>query len=595
MSDRARPGSDREPATEHAASGSSSEARTGAGARGGTGPGDPGARGSGTAAPGPGASAGGSAGASDPGTGELATPLGDRGHRALAIGGFATVGTAGRTSAPGSAVQAGRAAARSEASSPSSSDAAAHDEQTGEPLSSTGLEGDPAEGGANRRRTRGAQLRALMAGDYPELRGVVSNWYLLLTLIVRLPSVILPLTVLTYVTAVSGQELWGAACAGAVHLGQAVSVLALVRGDRIRRRQWIMLLHTLLHVIVICWLVFRFSEQAQSAPTAAWPWLLCLLAGLSAPQLGNATRLRWRTILEQRRSIDLILPSMRHDAVMDAVSLVLGALVVGVLAITMGPLLGIMAAAGLLVLCTTALLLHPTADFLGGGSGRQLVEPSAQVLNAAMRRRLRTQRRMRFLPVLGGGCIGLMLGSIQMCLVYFTASVEAIETIGAQFAALGLTAAVAAVITAGARPRRPWNLWVLFGAVTVIATLMMSLPSRPLGMVLTLAVLGAAIGPTIVAVFSTVPLITPLSEVSGLTAATSVLIQMGMGLGVGLAGIMGDLAGYETAVLLPVLAAAALLATAFMLMARRSRVPLDLMGERPIPGTESVPEMLSED
>ena len=123
----------------------------------------------------------------------------------------------------------------------------------------------------------------------------------------------------------------------------------------------------------------------------------------------------------------------------------------------------------------------------------------------------------------------------------------------------------------------------------------MSLPSRPLGMVLILAVLGAAIGPTLVAVFSTVPLITPLSEVSPLTAATSVLIQVGMGLGVGLAGVMGDLAGYETAVLLPVLAAAALLATAFVLMARRSIVPLDLQGERPIPGTESVPRMLSED
>lgn len=422
----------------------------------------------------------------------------------------------------------------------------------------------------------------------------MSNWYLILTLIVRLPSVILPLTVLTYVTAVSGDEMRGAACAGAVHLGQAVSVLALVRGDRIRRRQWILLLHTVVHVGVICWLVVRFAEQARTAPVEPWPWQLCLLAGLSAPQLGNATRLRWRAILERRRRIDLILPSMRHDAVIDAVSLVLGALVVGILAITLGPLLGIMAAAGLLVLCTTALLLHPTADILADESSAQLRAARRPVRNHAMRRRLRTQRRMRLLPVLGGGSIGLMLGSIQMCLVYFTASVEAIETIGAQFAALGLMAALAAVVTAGTRPRRPWNLWIVFGALTVIATLLMSLPSRPAGMVLILAIMGAAIGPTLVAVFSTVPLITPLSEVSGLTAATSVLIQLGMGLGVGLAGVIGDQAGYETAVLLPVLAAAALLATAFVLMDRRSRVPMDFSGEAPIPGTESVPLLIAD-
>lgn len=586
MSDRPSSGSGRESAADHAAGSSpvpsKGRGELGSSGRSGPGSGTP-ARDSGTAAP------------SESGQGELATPLPDRGHRALAIGGFATPGTAGGSPATGSAqrTEAAGGASASPARPPADIDLAGELPAEPSPSSTAVLEG-PVTGEANGGPTRRARLRTLMVGDYPQLRGLVSSWYLLLTLIVRLPSVILPLTVLTYVTAVSGHELWGAVCAGAVHLGQAVSVLALVRGDRVRRRQWIMLLHTLVHVGVICWLVFRFSQQAQTAPTEAWPWLLCLLAGLSAPQLGNATRLRWRTILEQRRRIDLILPSMRHDAVMDAVSLVLGALIVGVLAVTMGPLLGIMAAAGLLVLCTTALLLHPTADLLGEGAEDYLLEPSPPTLNAAMRRRLRTQRRMRFLPVLGGGCIGLMLGSIQMCLVYFTASVEAIETIGAQFAALGLTAAVAAVLTAGAQPRRPWNLWVLFGALTVLATLMMSLPSRPLGMILTLAVLGAAIGPTIVAVFSTVPLITPLSEVSGLTAATSVLIQVGMGLGVGLAGVTGELADYETAVLLPVLAAAALLATAFLLMARRSRVPLDLTGERPIPGTESVARMLSE-
>lgn len=583
MSDRASHGTGRESAADHAAGGSWSASRTGAGA----------GRAGAPAGSDPGAAA---AGSGDPGSGELARPLPDRGHRALAIGGITSAGTAGRGPELGAAGHSGAATGVSSAPADHSTERSSEAEpQVADPLSDAAAGEGSAPERASDRRTRRARLRTLMVGDYPLLRGVVSNWYLLLTLIVRLPSVILPLTVLTYVTAVSGQELWGAACAGAVHLGQAVSVLALVRGDRIRRRQWILLLHTLLHVGVICWLVFRFSEQAQNAPTAPWPWLLCLLAGLSAPQLGNATRLRWRTILEQRRSLELILPSMRHDAVMDAVSLVLGALIVGVLAITMGPLLGIMAAAGLLVLCTTALLLHPTADILIENDENQLADPTAQTPNSAMRRRLRTQRRMRFLPVVGGGCIGLMLGSIQMCLVYFTASVEAIETIGAQFAALGLTAGAAAVITAGARPRRPWNLWVLFGAVTVLATLLMSLPSRPLGMVLILAVLGAAIGPTLVAVFSTVPLITPLSEVSPLTAATSVLIQVGMGLGVGLAGVMGDLAGYETAVLLPVLAAAALLATAFVLMARRSIVPLDLQGERPIPGTESVPRMLSED
>lgn len=423
-------------------------------------------------------------------------------------------------------------------------------------------------------------MRQVLLGDYSRLHEIVSRWYLVLTLLARLPSIILPLTVLTYVAVASGSELWGAVCAACVHLGQALSVLVLARGSRIRLRQWILLLHTAVHVGVVCVLVYRLAEQARVAPEGTWPWHLALLAGLSAPQLGNATRLRWRAILQTHRRTDLNQASMRHDAVMDALALVLGALVTGVVAITVGPLVGIMVSTGLLVVAGTALLLHPTAGFPSWTPPR---DPARTRPNAAMRRRRRMQRFVRLLPVLGGCCIGILLGSIQVGLVYFAASVDVVESIGAQFAGLGLMSGLAAMIAAGFVPRRPWNLWIIFGAATVIATMLMSVPSRPLGMVLILAVVGAAMGPTMIAVFGVVPLITPLREAAAISSATAVLIQAGMALGVVLAGITGYRAGYETAVLLPVVASTMLLVTGLVFTERRGKVLLEIPRDERIP------------
>lgn len=432
---------------------------------------------------------------------------------------------------------------------------------------------DPPAGESARpgRRTR-RPVREVLVGDFPRLQEIVSRYYLMVTLVVRLPSIILPLTVLTYVAVASGNELQGAASAAAALLGQGLSVLLLLAVPGARGRQWLLLLQTAVHVGAIWLLVYRLADQAGLAPSDPWPWYLALLAGLSAPQLGNASRLRWRAILETHRRPDLIQASMRHDAVMDALAIVLGAMITGLVAITVGPLVGIMASAGLLGLSSAALLLHPTADLRAQA---MIPDPEAgRPMNRAMRRRRRRQQEIRFLPVLGGGCIGLLIGSIQMCLVYFAAAVDAVASIGVQFASLGLLSAVSAMLAAGWAPRRPWNMWIIFGALTVVSTLLMSVPSRPAGMVLMLAVMGAAIGPTLVAVFGIVPLITPLRDASVISSITTVLIHCGMGAGVLLAGVVGDQAGYETAVLIPALSAALLLITAFAFTARRGRVPL---------------------
>lgn len=415
--------------------------------------------------------------------------------------------------------------------------------------------------------------RDVLFGDFRRLESVVGRWYLVLTLLVRLPSVIMPLSVLVYVAVASGSGWWGALCAGCIYLGQALSTCITALYAPWKHYQWGILLQTLLQVGVVLWLVQSLVEQARD-PYSTWPWYLCLLVGVCSPQLGIATRLRWPSILRHHKDQSLSALTMRHEAVMDAVAMVVGALAAGLIAISAGSLVGVMAGSGLLVLATTFLLLHRTAGLPSWGT--VLWVPSSKRLNRAERRRRRARRFVRFLPMLGGGWLGLLWGSVQIGLVYFAASIDVAESIGAQFAALGLLSAISAVITAGVGVRRPWNLWIICAAASVLATMLMSVPSGPFSMLLVLAVIGAASGPTLVAVFGIVPMVSPRRLTAGLSAITYVLIQMGMALGLVIASSLALLGGYQTVALLPVIASTLLLATAFLFIDRRRRVPMDV-------------------
>lgn len=405
------------------------------------------------------------------------------------------------------------------------------------------------------------------------LGAMVGRWYLVLTLLVRLPGVVMPLSVLVYVAVASGSGWWGAVCAACVYMGYALSTCLTVLYAHWKYYQWGILLQTVAQVVAVLWLVQVLVDHAAD-PYATWPWYDCLLVGALTPQLAIATRLRWPAILRQNCSVSMMNLTMRHEAVMDALAVAFGALLAGLIAITVGSLVGVMVGTGLLVLFTACFLLHPSA---GAASwGVRLWGYNRKKLNNAEHRRRRARRFLRFLPMLGGGWLGVLWGSVQIGLVYFAASIDVVESIGTQFAVLGLFAAILAVITAGFNLKRPWNLWIICAAAAVLATMLMSIPSNPVSMLVVLAVIGAASGPTLVAVFGIVPLISPRRLVVGLSAVTHVLIHLGTGLGLVAASGFGVSGGYQTVVLLPVLAAALLLATAFMFLDLRRRAPMDL-------------------
>lgn len=431
----------------------------------------------------------------------------------------------------------------------------------------------PAVSPPRRHRLSRITVGRMLLGDSQRLRELVGPWYLALTLIVRLPGVIMPLSVLVYVAVASGSGWWGAMCAGSVYFGHALSTGVSALYAHWKHYQWGILIQTVFHVVAVLWLVQVLVDHSAD-PYSVWPWYLCVVVGAASPQLGIATRLRWSSILREHRSLSMTSVTMRHEAVMDALAMVLGALVAGLIAITVGSLVGVMASAGLLVLSTTCLLLHPTTALPTWGN--KLWGHSRKQLNSAERRRRRARRFLRFLPMLGGGWLGLLWGSVQIGLVYFAASIDVVESIGAQFAALGLFSAILAVATAGSDVPKPWDLWIICAAAGVLASMLMSIPSGPIGMLLVLAVIGAASGPTLVSVFGIVPLISPRRLVVGLSAITHVLIQMGMALGLVLAAGAGSWGSYQAVALLPVLASALLLATAFLFLDLRARTPMDL-------------------
>ncbi|MEX5294348.1 hypothetical protein QYM41_03570 [Kocuria sp. CPCC 205268] len=413
--------------------------------------------------------------------------------------------------------------------------------------------------------------------DSRELAAVSGALYPVLTLLVRLPQTMVPLGVLTTVALISGSPARGTYCAAAVTLGSALCGLAMGAAATWRRRQLGLVVLTLVNPLVVWWLVRRLPGLAADAGADPAQLVLpCLLAGLVLPQMGVACRLRWWSLLARDSREDLFDTALRHESVMDSLGTVLAAAATGLVAVTLGPVAVLVLAATLTLVGTSVFLLHCSARLPRGPIGVRAPEAAAPT-RAARHRRCRA-RRLRLLPVLGMAALGCLVGSTLGAVVVFATAVDAVISVSWLYAVSGLTSALAAVAaSARSEELRLWNRWVAAAAGAVLASMLLTIPDDSVGMVVVLALAGLTTGPCLVAVYEIARLVAPISRVTALTTVMTAMMSVGLTGGLALSGWWGEYGGYRSAALLPVVSAAALLATALAFVHRWRRVdPADL-------------------
>jgi MFS family permease len=356
---------------------------------------------------------------------------------------------------------------------------------------------------------------------------------------------------LLLVATATGSYGKGGLAAGTFAVSNAIGAsLAGALADRIGQRP-VVLVQSVLGAVALTSLVVLVNAEASQTPVL----MVAAVAGMSTPQVGPLARGRWRPFTRdegsgQRRLIDA---AFSYEGAADEASFVMGPALIGVIAVALNPGAGLLTAAVLLLVFGTWFALHPSATLTR--SAHTLVSPGRLVTGA-------------FTVLLTAQLlIGVVFGATQTGTTVLATTAGQAGLAGLVHAMLGVGSVLAGLAVAGLPTRWGYEQRLMVFAVGLAGL------STPLLMVHTLGalvpavtVLGLAVAPYMISVFTLAERIVPGSRVGAAMTLLAGATGIGYALGSSLAGRLADGGGHTPAFAVTV--AAAMLAVALTTSAR---------------------------
>lgn len=367
---------------------------------------------------------------------------------------------------------------------------------------------------------------------YARLFRLAGPAYVLVAFLGRLPMAMAQLGTLLLVSTATGTYGLGGLAAGALAVANAVGApVAGGLADRFGQRP-VVLVQSLAGAVSLTALTLLADAGASGPALVA----VAAVTGLALPQVGPLARVRWRPITagtgtEQRRLVDA---AFSYEGAVDEASFAIGPALVGVVAVALSPAGALVTAAALLAVFGTAFALHPTARRTTAGPH---VRPAGRLLTAAFG-----------VLVVAQTAVGILFGSVQTGTTVLATQTGQPGLAGLIHAVLGIGSAAAGIGTAFIPARIGHERRVLVAAAAMVAL------SWPLLLVGTLpaltgavAVLGFAIAPYMIGVFSLGERVVPAGRTGAAMTALASATGVGYALGSSVAGRLADLSGHRAA------------------------------------------------
>jgi MFS family permease len=368
--------------------------------------------------------------------------------------------------------------------------------------------------------------------SYRRLLHLAGPTYVLIAFVGRLPLAMSQLGTLLLVSTASGSYGLGGLSAGALAVANAVGApVAGSLADRVGQRP-VVLVQSLLGATGLALLVAVVGGDA--APTTVV--LTAAATGLLLPQVGPLARVRWRpmtrtTGAHQRRLVDA---AFSYEGAADEASFAIGPALVGLSVAAFSPGGAMLLAAVLLAVFGSAFALDPSARLTHAaerpaGSGR--------LLGAA------------FLVLVGAQVsIGMLFGATQTGATVLATDAGTPGVAGLVHATLGIGSAIAGLATAYVPERIGHERRALVAAWALLA---LSLPLLVVDSLatatVTVLVLGVAVAPYMIAVFSLAERVVPPARVGAAMTTLASATGLGYALGSSLAGRLADQSGATSA------------------------------------------------
>jgi MFS family permease len=368
--------------------------------------------------------------------------------------------------------------------------------------------------------------------SYRRLLHLAGPTYVLVAFVGRLPLAMSQLGTLLLVATASGSYGLGGLSAGALAVANAVGApVAGTLADRIGQRH-VVLVQSLLGATGLALLVAVVHVDASDALVV----LTAAATGLVLPQVGPLARVRWRPLTRstgahQRRLVDA---AFSYEGAADEASFAIGPALVGLSVAVVSP-------SGALLLAAVLLAVFGSAFALDASARLTHAEPhplaTGRLLGAAF-----------VVLVVAQVSIGMLFGATQTGATVLATDAGTPGLAGFVHATLGVGSALAGLATAYVPERVGHERRAL---VAAWALLVLALPLLLVGSLMTatatVLVLGFAVAPYMIAVFSLAERVVPSSRVGAAMTMLASATGVGYALGSSLAGRLADSSGATAA------------------------------------------------
>ncbi|NYE38594.1 MFS family permease [Nocardioides cavernae] len=368
--------------------------------------------------------------------------------------------------------------------------------------------------------------------SYRHLVQLAGPTYVLVAFVGRLPLAMSQLGTLLLVSTATGSYGLGGLSAGALAVANAVGApVAGTLADRVGQRP-VVLVQSLLGAAGLVTLVSVVGAGAPAAAVVA----AAAATGLVLPQVGPLARVRWRPLtrgtgVHQRRLVDA---AFSYEGAADEASFALGPALVGLSVALYSPSGALLLAAALLAVFGSAFALDPSARV---AHAPDLAAAPGRLLSSAL------------LVLVGAQLsIGMLFGATQTGATVLATAAGQPGVAGLVHATLGVGSAVAGLATAYLPERIGHERRALVAAyallVLALPLLLVDSPATAAPVVL---VLGLAVAPYMIAVFSLAERAVPVARVGAAMTVLASATGLGYAVGSTLAGRFADASGATAA------------------------------------------------
>lgn len=380
--------------------------------------------------------------------------------------------------------------------------------------------------------------------------------------VARLPLAMSQLGTLLLVASpmVTGRMGPGGMASGALALANAIgSPIFGSLTDR-RGQRGLMLVQALVGGISL------IAEALAALSGAQWVLVTVIgvIAGLFIPQIGTMSRVRWRATAcaHPDQQAGILETSFAWEGSADEASFALGPALTGVLAILLGPVPAIIAAGAMLIIFGSWFAIHPTVRRVTGASTRVAETPSdtSRVHTATAAARPPKE------PILTAGVAAAIAGLLMLGMIFGSVQTGT-TTLATAAGHPGLAGLLHALLSVGSAtaglllPRLAHRIglvtrWRVFATALALLTLPLLLVSSPGVLVPELLVLGLAVAPYLITLYSVAERAARPSRIGAVMTLLAATTSLGYALGTSIAGRLADWGGATPAYAVTATAAA---------------------------------------